>query len=247
MLNAKTMRSTLLTLILLAVSLQPAAAQFGESESDFESDTWHYQFSFYFWGVQQSGDITVGDKTIPADKLFDNLFDSFYQNFSGRILANKKNYLILFDGRYIAADAAAGNLKIILIDFWGGYKLTKWFAAIAGGRYFYNRVKARFREEGNIMEREGTKSWVDPIVGGHVSFPVSRWIALSATADVGGFGLGSKFAWDLGGSVSFLFSNFSIAAGYRILSSDYKSGSGDNYFRYNVVTQGPGIGLTFHY
>lgn len=247
MLNSKIVLKIALAIALVAVCFQPAAAQYDDSNSDFESDTWHYQFSFYFWGVQQSGDITVGDKTIPAEDLFDNLFDSFYQNFSGRILASKKSYLILFDGRYIAADAAAADLNIILIDFWGGYKLNKWFAVLAGGRYFYNRVNVRYREEGTIMEREGTKNWFDPIVGGRVTWPLTRWITFSMTGDVGGFGLGSNFAWNLGAALDFQFSNFSIAGGYRILSSDYESGSGDNLFKYNVVTQGPGIGLTFHY
>jgi len=38
----------------------------------------------------------------------------------------------------------------------------------------------------------------------------------------------------------------SIQVGYRWFYSDYKTGSGLNLFRYDVWTQGPQFGATFH-
>jgi hypothetical protein len=35
--------------------------------------------------------------------------------------------------------------------------------------------------------------------------------------------------------------------GYRFLSTDYETGSGLNRFKYDILSQGPQLGLTLHF
>jgi len=61
-----------------------------------------------------------------------------------------------------------------------------------------------------------------------------------------GFGVGSDFAWQALGVVEWQpFQYASFLAGYRILDMDYEEGSGADYFRYDVSTAGPMLGLNF--
>jgi hypothetical protein len=39
----------------------------------------------------------------------------------------------------------------------------------------------------------------------------------------------------------------SLQAGYRWLSMNYETGSGVNRFKYDMLIQGPQIGVTFHF
>lgn len=37
-----------------------------------------------------------------------------------------------------------------------------------------------------------------------------------------------------------------ISAGYRVISMNYESGSGSDYFKYDIDTTGPVVRLGFH-
>jgi hypothetical protein len=67
-------------------------------------------------------------------------------------------------------------------------------------------------------------------------------------ADIGGFSVGSKLAWQIypvaGVRVSKLLS---IHLAYRWLDMEYETGSGSDAFVYDVRTFGPEIGLAFHF
>jgi hypothetical protein len=38
-----------------------------------------------------------------------------------------------------------------------------------------------------------------------------------------------------------------LMAGYRVLGMDYETGSGDQFFKYDVITQGIVLGVSFHF
>jgi hypothetical protein len=68
------------------------------------------------------------------------------------------------------------------------------------------------------------------------------------TGDIGGFGVGSDFAWDAFGVIGYRFSlfgqeNSGVIAGYRALSQDYTDGSGRDKFQWDVTLHGPILGL----
>jgi hypothetical protein len=66
--------------------------------------------------------------------------------------------------------------------------------------------------------------------------------------EIGGFGIGSDLAWQIQAYAGYRFSKlFEVTGGYRIISLDYESGSGQDRFLYNVDTSGPVIRLGFNF
>lgn len=91
------------------------------------------------------------------------------------------------------------------------------------------------------------ETWVDPFVGARLGVDLSRDWHLQFRGDVGGFGVGSDFSWQLAGVAGYRFNLFkadaSFVFGYRALSQDYSSGE----FKWDVITHGPIIGLQIRY
>ncbi len=69
--------------------------------------------------------------------------------------------------------------------------------------------------------------------------------------DIGGFGVGSDFAWNVAGLLFYDFDLFgkdaSVIAGYRALYQDFEDGSGANKFAYDVTTHGPILGMVIRF
>ena len=98
------------------------------------------------------------------------------------------------------------------------------------------------------MAKSGTVDWVDPFVGIRVRHELSPGHELQFLGDVGGFGAGSDFSWQLYGGYSFDFtvmhSTLYGVLGYRALAVDYSEGS---TARINGILHGPVAGLSFRW
>lgn len=84
-------------------------------------------------------------------------------------------------------------------------------------------------------------SWVDPIIGLRTQYDINdRWY-LTALGDIGGFDVGSDFAWriQLGGGYRFS-EHWTFDLQYKAISVDYDNNkSGSDRFGYDVLQQGP--------
>ena len=68
------------------------------------------------------------------------------------------------------------------------------------------------------------------------------------TGEIGGFGIGSKFSWQLEGLAGYHFSDlFYVMGGYQIISMDYEKGSNNSNFVYDMDMFGPMIKLGFNF
>ena len=69
--------------------------------------------------------------------------------------------------------------------------------------------------------------------------------------DIGGFGVGSKFSWQLFGGYSHDFKvgdwTITSVAGYRVLSIDYSQGSGNTQKGVDAIIHGPMIATSFRF
>ena len=116
---------------------------------------------------------------------------------------------------------------------------------IAGGRWTYLETKLDIKSSPNV---KGDKNFFDPIVGFTSVFDFPHKINFSTHGDLGGFSVGSEFTWQLWATLGYRFGlfgddNANVLVGYRALSQDYKDGSGENRFRWDVIIHGPIIGL----
>ena len=111
-----------------------------------------------------------------------------------------------------------------------------------------NTLQGKLKFKGPDIQVEKDKTWVDPIVGLALHSPLESRFLLRLYAEIGGFGLGSDFAWQIFPSIGFrITESVSLEFGYRWLDVDYSSGEGNELFGYDVLTQGPlgGIGFRF--
>jgi hypothetical protein len=95
---------------------------------------------------------------------------------------------------------------------------------------------------------EKSKDWIDPIIGARFRADLSKKFSLAVRGDIGGFSVGSDFTWNASAILGYHFSQtVSAWLGYRALGVDYESGSGFSKFKYDVIMQGPIVGLGFHF
>jgi hypothetical protein len=62
--------------------------------------------------------------------------------------------------------------------------------------------------------------WVDPVIASRGLFKLTDKVSLMAYGDVGGFGAGPRFTWQVLAAVNYSFTNhLSVSGGYKILST----------------------------
>ena len=83
--------------------------------------------------------------------------------------------------------------------------------------------------------------WWDPVIGVRGRAPLTEKLSAIGFADIGGFGAGSEFTWEVFGGLDYAFSpNFSANAGFRYLSIDYEGSKAD----IDMDIYGPVLGAT---
>lgn len=134
---------------------------------------------------------------------------------------------------------------------------------LAGGRYWYIRPDVALNVNATInipalgLSRTGggrvagktTIDWWDPYIGLRVRHKTAPGTELVLRGDVGGFGIGSDFTWQLEGAYTFdtkiLGRDATAHLGYRALYVDYQQGNGINTLGFDWLWHGPTVGLKF--
>ena len=112
-----------------------------------------------------------------------------------------------------------------------------------------NHLSAGLTTSGPLaVHNNDSKTWVDPMVGLRAEVIKSPKWGLKVTGSVGGFGIGSDFAWQAYPVLSYrLDQDLDLGVSYRAYGVDYKTGTGNDVFKYDVVTFGPELGAGFHF
>lgn len=108
----------------------------------------------------------------------------------------------------------------------------------------FSRELANTIEDALPTSAEGSKWWIDPIIGLRAQANITRWLFLAVQGDVGGFGAGSDIAWNVSGSLGVNITRHIFAeAGYRYFYMDYSDGGA----LYKAAESGifSGIGVRF--
>jgi hypothetical protein len=101
------------------------------------------------------------------------------------------------------------------------------------------------------IARSGDLEWVDPVVGTRVRHQIAPGKELRLEGDIGGFGAGSEFSWQLVGVYGFHTAIFGVPLnadlGYRALSVDYSERGRFGRNGLDIVQHGPVMGVTFNW
>ena len=165
-------------------------------------------------------------------------------------------------GGTVAASAGLDYEQTIL-ELGGAYQVvggTTAFDVLAGARYWHQHANLRLRisadveigdldiSRGIAIARSGGVDWVDPVIGARIRHQLAPGKELMLRGDIGGFGAGSQFSWNVMAGYSFVLCDkdgvtYSGLLGYRLLDVDYEQGSGRTKYEYDVLQHGPLLGL----
>lgn len=91
-------------------------------------------------------------------------------------------------------------------------------------------------------------TWGDPFIVARFKSDPSKKFIYMLRGDIGGFGMGSDFAWQIQGYAGYRFSElFQVTGGYRYIAMNYDKGSGESRFLYDMDTFGPVVRLGFNF
>lgn len=114
---------------------------------------------------------------------------------------------------------------------------------LGGVRYWDLSVELDADLPGGTRSLDRDVDWLDPLVGVRSRLPLDERVDLLLRADVGGFGVGSDFTYNLGAAVGWAVSERTeIVVGYRYLDVDY-----DDDILYDVALSGPIAGCIFRF
>ena len=239
MLNRISLCTAVASAILVATALPARAAS-----------SWTHQFTPYFIGAGMNGRVGMAGVSADVDQSFGDVLENLEFGFMGAYRMQKAEWSLGADVIYIGLGTSGERGRAELdADQWmvevnGGYAVRPFFTLIAGARY--NSLSTRLFFPASENELKSTEDWVDPLVGGRLSLRLGQeWIA-HVRGDVGGFGIGSDFAWQVMPAVEWMPSErLSALLGYRVIGIDYENE--DTGFKYDMTISGPGLGLSIHF
>ena len=225
-----------------------------------DNSGWRFAASPYFWAAGISGD--VGQFGLPAIHLtsnFGDILNDLEFSFMGVAEARNDRYSIFGDIIYTKITTGSGTprgtfareVNLTSQTFTGlvgaGYSLftdgKSSFDAVAGARLWYAKTELNF--SGGLfdgVERRDSATWVNAIAGFRGRYFLSDNVYLSGWGLIGAGQ--AKLDWDVAAGIGYQFNeNISAVAGYRALGVDYDH----NNFVFDVVQQGPILGLAFRF
>jgi len=242
--------------VLVAIIPSPLAAQ-SQSGSGKGADEWQYTITPYLMIPWMNGDAAVKGQDVKVSVGAGDIFDALDFGAMGYFEARKSKWGVGVDAVYMNLNATApilnGKASADLSFNQGAYsfiglrQLSSKVDFLAGIRY--NVLQGALNTSGPLqLKVDQTKQWVDPIVGLKVHQRLGGPVSFSMEGDIGGFGAGSSFAWNLFPNVGIdVGKRATLKVGYRVLSMDYETGSGLSRFKYDITTQALVFGAAFHF
>lgn len=224
------------------------------------TNKWQFQFSPYFWLASLHGTGGIGNRTTQVDESFSDIFHSLDFALMGVLEARKGKFVTLTDVEYVAVSddkATPGPLfsnvkakfKTFIFDPEVGYRVldhpdkSASIDVLGGVRVWHVSTDLAFGA--GILpatEVQGSRNWVDGVVGLRGKAALSPKLFITGKFDLGGGG--SKFTWQLFGGAGYnLTPKIALIGGYRVLDVDYNK----NNFIYDMNQRGPIIGLGFKF
>lgn len=229
-----------LLLIIITVGL---LSVIGQAQYNVD-DRLKLEITPYVWMTTMNGDLTINGEKRPINFTFEDFFKFSNLGLNGHVELKKRRWAILFDYNYVDLLKGETYTELVLSELAFAWRLTKGAELIVGGRYFKSEVE--YRDDPDQIKK-GKQSWIDPIIGGRISWDMTKHLVFITRADIGGFGIGSEFEWNLMAGVGYRLSNITFLGAYHIWYAKYENGSGDDLFVYDLTTSGPGLTMVIHF
>ncbi|MDG3582432.1 hypothetical protein [Galbibacter pacificus] len=152
----------------------------------------------------------------------------------------------------VLIESGRANAKQLCCELAGLYRLNPYLEVGLAGRI--NAVKSSLDVQtigtvGDVRYESAflLEFWIDPVAVARVSKTYDEKLYWIFRGDIGGFGIGSDLTWQIQAYVGYKFPKvIQSSVGYRVMSMDYETGSGRDYFRYDIRNFGPNIRIGFN-
>lgn len=232
------------------------SAGVAQAQAPQSADAWRFQITPYVWMTGLQGDIrpTHNAPTAHVSQSFSDVLSNLDTAAFLSGTARQGRYVLQADTSYAAVSDAASlpmglqaraKVKQSALTLSGGYNWVlspqDSLDALVGVRWWNIRATVQVQPLLQVRARE---SFADPIVALRWHHQLNpRWFTL-AYADVGGFGVGSDFTWQLLAVLNYqIRDDIYLSAGYRQLNVDYRNGGQ----RLDFSMGGPILGATFRF
>jgi hypothetical protein len=217
-----------------------------------EAAGWTYRFTPYLWAAGLKGSTAIGETQADIDLSFSDILDDLDMALMGDLRAENGPWAIESDVIWTDLKSEqSGRLLDITVEprmvFWqldGRYRVAPQWEVLAGLRYYYSKTSIRINAPNRFISASTSEDWVDPIIGVAFRTPINERWSFAARGDIGGFGIGSDFAWGALAVFDYRFGETtSLTFGYRHLDFDYE----DDDFSFDAYMTGPIVGASFRF
>jgi hypothetical protein len=223
-----------------------------------QADEWQQEIAPYLFAAGMDGTVGVGPVEADVSQSFSDIVSNLEIGFMGAYRATKDRYSITFDTIYMGLGAtkkgSGGLLKAdvdadqLALEGDFGYAITEAVTLFGGLRYNDISTDVKVTSPLGANKVSGSKSWVDPVVGAIYSHKFNDTWSMNLRGDIGGFGIGSDFAWQGLASVRWQATpTVGVIGAYRYIDMDYEDGNGNNRFLYDMAISGPALGVVFSF
>ncbi|MEM9633338.1 MAG: hypothetical protein AAGA50_18550 [Pseudomonadota bacterium] len=246
----------------VAADLSTGPVQVQEPINERVDRAWEFLVAPYFVGANITGTSQVGrlpatDVDIGTGDILENLrfgamlrTEALYrQKFGAMLDVAYMNLATANDTPLTGGRVRIGGDQLILegMLFYRAYNSPHTSVDVyAGGRYWdiSLNLDATGTIAGNFDITRGD-DWLDPVIGLRAMHMFNDKWSVNGRGDIGGFGVGSDFTWNVQGGVGYHFNKvWSAHFQYKALSVDYDNEkSGTSRFAYDTITHGPLIGI----
>jgi hypothetical protein len=225
---------------------------------------WTFLVEPYLLFPMMKGNVGIGilpDATLEASAsdIFSNLKMGFMLNAeaSNGTWTIGSDFLYMRLGQDVEPSVLIENgevrAKQLGWEIFGLYRVLPWLELGLGG--LVSSVKAEVSIDRKVigggtttLDASKTETWFDPMLIARIKNSGLQQFVYQFKGEIGGFGIGSDLAWQIQAYGGYRFSElFEMTAGYRIISLDYETGSGQGRFMYDVDTSGPVIRFGFNF
>ena len=232
-----------------------------------DNDEWKYFLGGYFTAISIDATVTTyspaGDQEGKIDPGFSDIFDNLDYGASGIFIARKGSLslnvdlvfvgLTLNESLPLPSSDAKMEIDIREHEFYVGYAAFDAYPdleIIMGVRYVDQDINIKITTPGFTQKTDTGDDWVDPFIGLRYMGPINNKWNWHLRGDVGGFDVGSNFAWRVDAGATYrIDKHWEAAAFYKIVDMDYESGTSGtpSIFKWDGEESGITLGIGYHF
>ena len=229
-----------------------------------EPADWQHTVFIYGMGAMIDGDAQIGPVEVAVDASMSDIFDALEFGAMAAYRADNGTWSFMGDATFMGLgghgtrDAPGGgevkgeidlDQTTLMATF--GRRWTEHLEFLFGLAYFDLSMDLSLKStSGGALDAAASTDvdWIDPTIGLQYHRRLGEDWRVTLRGDVGGFGIGSDFMYQLLASLRWQASEMTgVFFGYRLISFDYEDGYDRNYVHFDLTEQGPmaGVSLSF--